>query len=222
MTTNLATTFSGFLFWLIIVTNIASNRFGYQTFGDLRSEADLQRINNNPGEFRTGFVLILIEHICIILLAVMLFIAFGQYNLILGIAWLICRGGEGLIQIINKRDYWRLLNVARQFTDANDAERNALADARLRILKSKYSNFIFAQILFSLGTLAYSIQFVIYGVVPAIIGWFGVVAALLYGLGNGITMLRPGFKVLWSLGGLFILIFEVVLGGWLMFLYPSG
>lgn len=217
MTANLAVTLSGFLFWLIIITNLGSSRFGYQTFGDLNSEADLQRINDDPGAFKVGFALIFIEHICIILLAMMLFVAFSQYNLILGIVWLICRTGEGLTQIINKRNYWRLLNVARQYSDASDAERNALVDVRLGILKSKYANFMFAQILFSLGTVAYSILFVTYEVVPAVMGWFGIVAAILYGVGNGITMLKPGSKVLWSLGGLFILIFEIVLGGWLLF-----
>ena len=217
MTAGLAMTLSGFLFWLIIITNIASNRFGYQTFGDLNSEADLQKINNDPGEFRIGFVLIVIEHICNILLAVMLFIAFSQYNLILGVIWLICRVGEGLIQIINKRNYWRLLSIASLFSEANDAERNTLEDVRLRILKSKRANFTFAQFLFSLGTLAYSVLFVTYAVVPATLGWFGVVAAILYGLGNGMTTLKPAFKALWSLGGLLILIFEIILGGWLVF-----
>ena len=205
MTIEIAKTLSGLLFWLIIITNIASSRFGYQTFGDLNSEADLQKINNNPKEFKMGFVLILVEHICIILLAIMLFIAFGQYSLILGMIWLVCRVGEGLIQIINKKNYWRLLAVARRFSDASEAERNALVDLRLHILKSKYANFIFAQILFALGTLAYSILFVTYGVVPAVIGWLGIVAAILYGLGNMMTRLKPGFRALWNVSGLLIL-----------------
>lgn len=217
MTIEIAATLSGLLFWLIIATNIGSNRFGYQTFGDLNSEADLLKINNDPREFKIGFALIVIEHICIILLATMLFIAFGQYSLILGMVWLVSRAGEGLIQIINKRNYWRLLNVARQFSTASDAERNALADSRLRILNAKQDNFIFAQFLFALGTLTYSILFVTYGVVPAVIGWFGIVAAILYGLGNVMTKLKPGSSTVWNLGGLLVLIFEVVLGGWLLF-----
>ena len=39
---------SGFFFWFVIVTNIASNRFGYQTFSDLDAEAQLQKINADP------------------------------------------------------------------------------------------------------------------------------------------------------------------------------
>lgn len=217
MTVEIAMTLSGFLFWLIIITNIASNQFGYQTLGELASEADLDKINTDPSAFKTGFVLIVIEHVCIILLAVMLFIAFGQYSVLLGVVWVLCRGTEGLIQIFNKRNYWRLLKIARQYADASEGERDALADVRLSILRSKHANFAFAQILFSIGTLAYAILFVTYGVVPAVIGWFGIVASMLYGAGNGITMVKPGLRVLWNIGGLLILIFEIVLGGWLLF-----
>jgi hypothetical protein len=42
------------------------------------------------------------EHISIIALAVMLFIAFGSYNILLGIIWTICRVEEGVIQSIIK------------------------------------------------------------------------------------------------------------------------
>ena len=66
MTVETAMILSGLLFWLIIITNIASNRFGYQTTSNLDSEANLDRINKDPGEFKIGFVLILIEHVCIL------------------------------------------------------------------------------------------------------------------------------------------------------------
>jgi hypothetical protein len=208
---------AGFLFWFIIITNLASNKFGYQTFGDLESEAKLQEINKDPRRFKISFVLILIEHASIIFLAVMLFITFSPYNLILAVIWTISRSGEGLIQIYNKKNYWGLLDIARQYSGASGAEKNALEDSRLGILKSKHSNFASAQILFSIGTLAYSILFVTYGVVPAIIGWFGLVASILYGLGNGIIFIKPNFKVLWKIGGLLILLFEIALGAWLLF-----
>jgi hypothetical protein len=217
MTVEIAARVSGLLFWLIIITNIASNQFGYQTTGELDAEIDLPTINKDPRKFKIGFALILIEHVCLILLAVMLFIAFGQYNVLLGMVWLVVRGVEGVIQIFNKRNYWRLLDSARQFTAANEAERNTLEDLRLGILKSKHANFTFAQILFAIGTLAYSILFVTYGVIPAVIAWFGIVASLIYGVGSGMTIVKSDSKVLGYLGGLLILLFEVVLGGWLLF-----
>lgn len=218
MTVEIAATLSGLLFWLIIITNVGSNRFGYQTMGDLSVEANLEKINADPKAFKIGFVLILVEHVCIILLAMMLFIAFGQYSALLGLVWVIARGVEGIIQIINKRNYWRLLNIAEQFAVASDGEeKNALNEARLSILKSKHANFTVAQILFSVGTLAYSLLFVTYGVVPSIIAWFGVAAGSIYGLGNGIVLVKPDSKILAFLGGLLILIFETVLGGWLLF-----
>ena len=49
---------SGLFFLLIIITNLASNRFGYQTFGDLKKEAKLEDISKYPKKFKIGFVLI--------------------------------------------------------------------------------------------------------------------------------------------------------------------
>ena len=217
MTIEIAARLSGLLFWLIIATNLASNRFGYQTFGDLASEANLERINLNPREFKTGVALITIEHICIILLAIMLFVAFNQYSLLLALVWLVSRGIEGAMQIFNKRRYWRLLDVARGFATANGVEKETFAESRLRILESKRTNFLIAQVLFAIGTLAYAILFVTYGVIPAWLAWLGVVAAVLYGLGSVLTLRTPAFRAVWNIGGLLILIFEVVLGGWLLF-----
>ena len=105
MTGETAAVVSGALFWLIIATNVASNRFGYQTFGDPTSEAKLDWVAAQPRSFAIGVTLILIEHVCIVLLAVSLFVAFGQLNLALGIAWLVFRSTEGIIQIANKRFY---------------------------------------------------------------------------------------------------------------------
>lgn len=211
---------SGFLFlFIIVILNLATVRFGYEIFSDLDSEAKLQKINNNPKKFKIGIVLVLVEHSSIVALAMMLFLAFGAYNLVLGVIWAISRTGEGLIQIYGKRSYWGLLNIARQYSVSSGAEKNALVDSGHSILKAKNSIFSFAQILFSIGTLAYSILFVISGVVPPIIGWFGIISSALYGFGNGIQLAKPDFKALWNLGGLLIWIFEIVLGGWLLF-YP--
>jgi hypothetical protein len=207
---------SGFLFLFIIIMNLVSERFGHETFSDLDSDAKLQKINNDPRKFKTSVILMLIENISIICLALTLFIAFSSYNLIIGVVWAIARTGEGLIQIYNKKDNWALLNIARQYSGTSVAEKTTLANIGRNILKTKNSVFTFAQVLFSIGTLAYSILFAIYGVVPEAIGWFGIVASIIYGFGSGIKLVKTDFKTLWSIGGLLILIFELVLGGWLL------
>ena len=206
---------SGFLFLFIIITNVASGIFGYKTFGDWESDAKLQKINKDPTKFKISVVLILIEHLSIISLAVALFITFSSYNIILGIVWCIFRIGEGLIQIYDKKNYWGLLNLAKQYSDISGAEKDALIDLGRNILKTKEFIFGIAQLFFSVGTIAYSILFVTSGVNP-IIGWFGIVASILYGFGNIMFLINPNFKVLWNLGGLLILLFEIVLGGWLI------
>jgi hypothetical protein len=211
---------SGFLFLFIIIVLItATSKYGYEIFSELDSESTLQAINENPKKFKTGTILVVIEHLAIVALAVSLFIAFSYYNLILGFMWLSSRAAEGLIQIYNKRSYWSLLKMGNQYSAARGADRNALTNSALAVLKSKNSTVSIAQILFSIGTLAYSILFAFYEVTPAIpviIGWFGIVASIIYGAGNGVTRIRPNFKALWNLGGLLIWIFELVLGGWLL------
>jgi hypothetical protein len=208
---------SGFLFLFIIITNITSGIFGYKTFGDVDSNAQLQKINKDPTKFKISVVLILIEHLSIISLAVTLFIAFSPYNIILGIVWCISRIVEALIQIYDKKNYWGLLSIAIKYSDTSGAEKDVLTDLGRSILKTKEFRFAIAQLFFSIGTLAYSILFVTYGVVPIFIGWFGIIASLLYGFGNGISHIKPDFKVLWNIGGGLILLFELVLGGWLLF-----
>ena len=207
---------SGFLFLFIIITNMASNRFGYETFSSLDSDTKLKKINKDQKKFKIGTTLILLEHIGIISLAIMLFLTFNSYSLLLAVVWTISRITEGLIQIINKKSYWNLVNISKQYSEANGTEKKSLSDLTYKILKTKNSVFTFAQILFSVGTLSYSILFVTSGIVPELVGWFGIVASIIYGFGSGIKLANTNTKAVWSLGGLLILIFELVLGVWLI------
>ena len=213
---NIEMQISGLLFYCIIITNIASNRFGYRTVSDMNLEANLKKIYENQRDFKISFVLIVIEHICLILLAIMLFFAFNQYSFLLAIIWVIFRVTEGSIQIFNKKNYWKLLNIAKLYSGATGDEKNALEELRLTILKSKQTNFAIAQIFFSIGTLSYSILFLSIDPIPMIIGWFGIVASVLYGLGSGISLVKPDSQVVWNIGGLLIFIFEIILGGLLL------
>ena len=210
---------SGFLFLFIIITLITSERFGYSVISDLDSDTKLQEINKDPKKFKIGTMLALIEHGTIIALAIMLFLAFNPYNITLAVIWTISRIIEGLINFYNAKNYWGLLNIAKKYSNSIGAEKKPLSELGLSILKTKNSVFAFAQILFSIGTLSYSILFATSEAVPvpAIIGWFGIVASILYGFGNGIILVKPNKAMKIFRVGLLILIFEVVLGGWLLF-----
>ena len=115
---NIEMILSGFFFWFIIITNFASDRFGYETFSDPDSEAKLQWIVRNPKKFKIGVVIILIEHSSIIVLAILLFAALSPYNIVLAVIWTISRSVEGLIQIYYKKGYWGLVNLARRCVPA--------------------------------------------------------------------------------------------------------
>ena len=209
---------SGFLFLFIIITLITGERFGYSVISDLDSDAKLQEINKDPKKFKIGTVLALIEHGTIIALAITLFLAFNSFNMTLAVIWTISRVTEGLIDFYNEKNYWGLLNIAKQYSASSGTEKQSLIELGRSILKTKNRVLAFAQILFSIGTLSYSILFATSEAVPvpALIGWFGIVASILYGFANGIIIVKPDKARKFFVVGLLILIFELVLGGWLL------
>ena len=209
---------AGFFFLFIIITLVIAERFGYSVISDLDSETKLQEINKDPKKFKIGTVLALIEHGTIIALAITLFLAFNSFNITLAAIWTISRVTEGLINFYNEKNYWGLLNIARQYSASSGAEKQSLSELGRSILKTKNRVLGFAQILFSIGTLSYSILFATSEAVPvpALIGWFGIVAGILYGFANGIIIVKPDKAKKFFVVGLLILIFELVLGGWLM------
>ena len=214
---------SGFLYLLILVLQIVMAVFGYilePMPKHYESDAKLLKINNNPKRFKISVVVALIEHFSVIILPIMLFIAFSHYNIILGIIWIVFRIPEGSIQVYIEKDYWRLLNISREYSAISGTQKDPLFESYRSILQTKSSRFAFAMICWSIGTLAFSIVLVTFGVAPPFIGWLGIAASILIGFSNGIKLVKPTFKayeVLSSIAGLLSITFEVLIGGWLLF-----
>jgi len=209
---------AGFLFLFIIITLVIAERFGYSVTSDLDSVTKLEEIDKDPKKFKIGTMLALIEHGTIIALAITLFLAFNPFSITLAAIWTISRITEGLIDFYNEKNYWGLLNIARRYSASSGAEKQSLTELGCSILKTKNRVLAFAQILFSIGTLSYSILFATSEAVPvpALIGWFGIVASILHGFANGIIIVKPDKARKFFVVGLLILIFELVLGGWLL------
>ena len=213
----------GFLYLLILVLQIAMAAYGYildPAPKHYDADAYLPKINNKPKKFKISMVLALIEHSSVITLAIMLFIAFGFYSIILGIVWTTFRIAEGSIQVYIEKDYWGLLNIARQYSGTSGAEKNSLSDSYRSILQTKSSRFGYTMICWSIGTLALSIVLVTYIVVPLFIGWLGIASSIAVGVINGIKVVKPDFKAyetLSSIGGLAAIVFELIIGVWLLF-----
>ena len=202
---------SGFLFLFILVLNLIMASFGYKMEKeDYDPEADLKKISNNPKKFKTGIALSLIEHGSVIALTILLFITFSSINLALGIIWLIFRTAEGLIQFINEPNYWKLLNIAKQYSTSS--EKDSLSNLAKNIFKTKDQRFKIAMICWSIGTLAFSIVLVISEVIPEIIGYLGIIASILVGLTTAIKLAKPNSKDLTAIGGLTAILFEVIIG----------
>ncbi|MHA2400118.1 MAG: DUF4386 family protein [Promethearchaeota archaeon] len=217
---------TGFLFLFILVLNIPIALFGNRSeFGDFDLDTWLQKISKNPNNFQIGITIGLIEHVCVVVLAIMMFIVFSPYSIILGLIWTIPRIGEGLIQIYNEKYSKKLLNIAKRYSSANGAEKSTLSDLARVNSQTKNSRFSLAMILWSIGTFTYSILFVAYGALPPIIGpiigVLGIIGSILIGFYNGIELIKPKFKVFKTLspiGGLLSILFEVLLGGLLLFI----
>ncbi len=208
---------SGFLFLFILILNLVMGALGYlMEKDDYDPDADLKKINKNSKKFQKGIILALIEHGCVIALTIMLFIAFSSYNIILGIVWTIFRTGEGLIQFYNEPYYWKLINIAKKYSSASGAEKKTLSDSARIIFKGKDTRFKYAMICWSIGTLAFSIVLINSGVVPQIIGWLGIIASILVGVGTAIKLVKPKIKLA-LIGALFAILFEIIIGGWLIY-----
>jgi len=214
---------SGFLFLLILVFQIAMAISGYilePTPKHYESDAKLIDFNEHPRKFQVSVALALIEHFCVITLPITLFIAFSQYNLTLGIVLIIFRIAEGSIQVYVEKDYSSLLKIATNFSTTSGAERGSLFDSYRNILQTKSTRFSFAMIGWSIGTLAFSILLVVYDLAPLYIGWIGIISTIPVGVGNIMSLIKPKIKVfelLSSIGGILPIIFEVLIGGWLLF-----
>ncbi|MFW9983604.1 MAG: DUF4386 domain-containing protein [Candidatus Odinarchaeota archaeon] len=220
---NITILLAGFLFLFIFVLQIAMAAFGYilePRPKHFDSDAVLQKINKEPKKFQISIVFALIEHVCVIILAMLLFVVFSPYYLILGIVLLIFRIAEGSIQVYIEKDYWKLFDIAQQYTGTSGTEKNALFDSFQTILQTKSSRFAIAMICWSIGTLAFSIMLVTFVVITPIIGWIGIIASILVGFSNGIKLVQHDskvYEVLSSIGGLAAILFEVIIGGWLIF-----
>lgn len=218
MTTEIEMRISGFLFLFILVLYFTKLALGNGDYRDYDSDAELQKINKNPTKIKLSIVVAFIHHASVITLPIILFIALSPHNILLGGVWTTFRIGEGLILVYNEINYLRLIKLARKYSGASGTEKKSLSDSTHFILKTKYSRFTLGMIFWSIGTLAFSIVLVTYGVVPQVIGWLGIVAGISVGFYNGIILLnRTHIVALSAIGGLAAILFEVIVGARLLF-----
>ena len=217
---------SGFLYLLILVLQIAMAAFGYilePTPKHYESDYKLQSFNSDPKKFKIGVGIALVEHVCVITLAIMLFFVISPYSILLGIICIIFRVAEGAIQVYLEKDYWGLLNIAKKYSTDSGTEKDSLMDSYRSILRTKSDRFAYAMIGWSIGTLAVSIALVSYSLALPFIGWLGIVASILIGFANVMNLVKPDVKAyesLSSISGLLAILFEILIGISLIFFPP--
>ncbi|MFX1468281.1 MAG: DUF4386 family protein [Promethearchaeota archaeon] len=217
---------SGFLYLLILVLQIAMALFGYilePTPKHYESDYKLQNFSNDPKKFKIGVGLALIEHFCVITLAIMLFFVISPYSILAGIICIIFRVAEGSIQVYIEKDYIKILSIANKYSTSSGTEKDSLMDSYRSILKIKSNRFTLAMIGWSIGTLAFSIVLVSYELAIPFIGWLGIVAGILIGFANGMKLVKPKVKAyepMSSISGLLAILFEILIGISLLFFLP--
>jgi hypothetical protein len=72
-------------------------------------------------------------------------------------------------------------------------------------------------ICWSIGTLAFSIVLAISGIVPEIIGWLGIISSILVGFTTAMKLVKPNSKDYTAIGGLSAILFEIIIGAWLLY-----
>ncbi|UCG03444.1 MAG: hypothetical protein JSW11_05510 [Candidatus Heimdallarchaeota archaeon] len=53
-------------------------------------------------------------------------------------------------------------------------------------------------------------------IVPPVIAWIGIVASVIVGIYYGIKLVRPNYEGILALGGLLAILFEILIGCWLL------
>jgi hypothetical protein len=219
----LLTRLSGFLYLLILILQIAMAAFGYilePTPKHYESDYKLKNFSSDPKKFKISIGLALIEHFCVITLAIMLGIVISPYLMVFGIVVIVFRVAEGLIQVYIEKDYWGLLNIAGKYSDVSNAEKESVMNSYRDILKTKSNRFSYAMVGWAIGTLAFSIVLVAQALAIPFIGWLGIIASILIGFANGMILIKPDVKAydaISSFSGLLSILFEILIGIALLF-----
>jgi hypothetical protein len=209
----------GFLFLFIIATSIMSSGLGVipETESD-KTDKTLEKIADDPARYQISIVFDVLSHICIVILACALYITYSPQNRKLAIIGTALRITEGVILGANEVNNWMLLGVAQEYIGVDgDAKRYSLAADAHTIILNEGLGFRVGLTFFAMGALAYCILFVSSKAVPPALGWLGVIASVLILSGIGLGYLLPEFSIVYQLGFILMIGFEIYLGGWLMF-----
>ena len=213
ITASLAMKLCGFLYIFILVTSAVSAGLGNRN-DERDSGLKFPILAENPGQYRNSVYVGIISHLGILVISGMLFLAFSSYDRSLAMIGSLFRLGEGLILIFNEVSVLRLLDMAKEYvlTDSSKASLRMLGD---QILHTKNTRFMVGLLFLSIGALAYGILFIQNGAIPSIIAWLGLAAGTISSIGILITF-ATGFELIYSIGLVSMMVFEVVFGGWLL------
>lgn len=208
----------GFLFLFIIATSVVSKALGAK-FEDDPDEIDktLRNIAKDKGKYLISITFDLVSHITIIILACALYYVFSPINGSLALLGTILRIVEGVILAVVEINNLVLFTVSQDYIAAEGAEVGALETTSRTIILREKRGFTIGLAFFALGALAYSTLFISSKAVPLALAWLGVIASVLAFTGIWLRYFRPKLPYIYQIGFLLMILFEIILGFWLLF-----
>ena len=209
---------TGFLFLFVLATSALSAGLIVRPDTDPDETANtLNNIAKNHDMYLIGVILDLISHIAIVALACALYLTFSPKNRSLALLGTLWRVVEGGILAFNEINNGVLLAIAQDYIAAEGAEALPLLTMGRTIILMEYWGFMIGLTFFALGSLAYSILFVSSKAIPLPLGYLGVVASILNVSCILLSLVIPSLIFIYTIGFFLIILFELILGFWLLF-----
>jgi len=211
----LALRLCGALYLFILITNAAGVALGNKA-DEVDSEAKLLSINENPDKFRYSLIISLVSHVGILLISGLLYVAFSPFNRTMALIGTLFRLGEGFVMINNEFQLFSLFGIAKNYL-LQSSDKKGLIEMVDLLLQAKSTGFLVGLFLLAVGALAYGVLFVSNGVIPMRLAWLGLAASVLSIVGILIRLRAPSSSIVYAIGLLSMMIFELSFGGWLLF-----
>jgi hypothetical protein len=202
--------FAGIAYFVIIITSVLSISLGSYR---LRVEGDIsqtiENIDSNQFLFRIGIVYEILMYTGVILLSVALYHLLKGVNQPKALTALLCRFGEAMMGMLTV-----VGSIIILFMVNGNFPSETLQDAVLVIFEIQDALMGILMVFIGIGSIIFLHLFYTSRFIPRWLSVFGIVAFTFVGLESLIILLHPMQS--WVFPGLLAILFEMVIGLWLM------
>ena len=202
--------FAGIAYFVIIITSVLSFSLGSYS---LRAEGDIaltiDNIASNQFLFRIGIVYEILMYAGVILLSVALYHLLKSVNQPKALTALLCRFGEAIMGMLTV-----VGSILTLYLLSSNFAQETVQDTVLVIFELQDAFMSILMVFLGLGSIIFLLLFYQSRYIPRWLSLFGIVAFTFVALESLIILLHPMPE--WVFPGLLAILFEIVIGLWLM------